>query len=198
MEGIVMDGRSGLTLEEPTCSLPQLMRGPTSSGLAQTDDLETTMEGEINADYLRSLDQETLTRMLSASSTGAPAGFRDEEKLKWHQMAFIVFALMRFFQPKQAKPWGGIALFDAPGLGKTASTLGLHAILMGELDHQCSRRLGRVTPMLSMPFPAIFYADTIMTQILSSWTRVVSIDGSYTGPPVLCRGCRHDYTPVGS
>lgn len=132
-------------LASPECSLPEMeaARPPQHSG-------ETAWDGEMGMDELGLLGQTTLGELLRSNGSTAWPGLAPGVELKWHQQIFLVFALLRLFQPKKALPWGGMVLLDEAGLGKTLSILALHAVLMHEILQEGSGgQDSRLTPMLS-------------------------------------------------
>lgn len=106
-------------------------------------------QGEIGTGPFQSMDPTRLQALIGAKGGGSLNDhiLKDSVHLLPHQVVFLVWALLRLFQDSQTQPWGGLGLFDGPGLGKTLQALALYAVLIAELDHQ-SENPDRRTPML--------------------------------------------------
>lgn len=181
-------GEHPLIDEQPVYDLasPTSYLSGITGGSVPLEPVEIAWDGEIGVHAFQSIDVETLRGMLSTSTSGELSGLRSDVRLAWHQMVFVVFALARLFQPQQANPWGGLGLMDAPGLGKTASTLGLHAILMAELAQQRgSAECSRITPMLSELSLTTSDTRRALTENTRRGPFLVPVDATHSRTPIL-------------
>lgn len=140
---------SGHPLPIPSLDIPFIESNNGSYG-AHWEEATVLLDGEIGMEKLRGLTDQQLDTFLGVQADGNLPLMSPRVPLLWHQKVFVLFALARLFQPEKARAWGGLALFDAPGLGKTGSALGVYATLRSELSAQTAGSPARKTPFLSM------------------------------------------------
>lgn len=132
----------------PSC--PPLCLGQMDGGAAIPRDLQNIIHGEIGTEEYQAITDRELDKLLIPHGYDGIPGMKPGTQLRWHQKVFLIFVLTRLFHGSNDKRWGGLALFDSPGLGKTASVLALQAILGAELQFQHRNAIdrSRLTPLL--------------------------------------------------
>ncbi|KIO26179.1 hypothetical protein M407DRAFT_7970 [Tulasnella calospora MUT 4182] len=144
-------------------------------------ELQNTIHGEIGTEPFKRMTDSELDALLVPEGYDGIPGMKPGTQLRWHQKVFLIFALTRLFENKPNKRWGGLALFDSPGLGKTASILALQAILGAEIEFQHRRANDqiRLTPLMdALPITEGRRWFQGMAEIPSRPSFVIALDGT--------------------